>query len=213
MLRPDTVVMAWRGMQIARQAALAGHEVVAAPVFPTYFDYYQERGETEPVAIGGPVRLADVAAFAPVPADWPQQARERMIGTPVPGMDRVHQGWPGAGVHDLPAGLRAGRRRLVRRAGVAGQAGGRWRRAAALRSGSRRTCAGWTLPAWSTGRSPGRGRGSRAAQGRGGTGLVTCVQEVAVHLGQMAGGMTARAAAPRGPTGRGVDRAVSACLI
>jgi hexosaminidase len=80
-LRPDTVVMAWRGMQIARQAALAGHEVVAAPVLPTYFDYYQERGPTEPVAIGGPVRLADVAAFAPVPADWPQQAREQMIGT------------------------------------------------------------------------------------------------------------------------------------
>jgi hexosaminidase len=81
MLRPDTVVMAWRGMQVARQAALAGHEVVAAPVFPTYFDYYQERGPAEPVAIGGPVRLADVAAFAPVPAEWPQQAREQMIGT------------------------------------------------------------------------------------------------------------------------------------
>jgi hexosaminidase len=81
MLRPDTVVMAWRGMQVARQAALAGHEVVAAPVLPTYFDYYQERGSTEPLAIGGPVRLADLAAFAPVPADWPQRAREQMIGT------------------------------------------------------------------------------------------------------------------------------------
>ena len=80
MLRPDTVVMAWRGMQIARDAALAGHQVVAAPVLPTYFDYYQERGSTEPVAIGGPVRLADVAAFAPVPADWPQQARYNLIG-------------------------------------------------------------------------------------------------------------------------------------
>ena len=80
MLRPDTVVMAWRGMQIARDAALAGYEVVAAPVLPTYFDYYQERGPTEPVAIGGPVRLRDVAAFAPVPADWPQQARDNLIG-------------------------------------------------------------------------------------------------------------------------------------
>jgi hexosaminidase len=80
MLRPDTVVMAWRGMQIARQAALAGHDVVAAPVLPTYFDYYQERASTEPVAIGGPVRLADVAAFAPVPADWPPPAREHLIG-------------------------------------------------------------------------------------------------------------------------------------
>jgi len=80
MLRPDTVVMAWRGMQIARAAAQAGHDVIAVPVLPTYFDYYQERGGTEPVAIGGPVRLADVAAFAPVPPEWPQPARERMMG-------------------------------------------------------------------------------------------------------------------------------------
>lgn len=80
MLRPDTVVMAWRGMQVAREAAQAGHDVIAAPVLPTYFDYYQERGDTEPVAIGGPVRLSDVAAFEPVPPDWPQSARERMIG-------------------------------------------------------------------------------------------------------------------------------------
>jgi len=80
MLRPDTVVMAWRGMQIALQAAQAGHDVVAAPVFPTYFDYYQERAATEPVAIGGPVRLTDVASFAPVPSDWPQSARDHLIG-------------------------------------------------------------------------------------------------------------------------------------
>jgi hexosaminidase len=81
MLRQDTVVMAWRGMRVAQDAAEAGHDVVAAPVFPTYFDYYQERAQTEPVAIGGPVRLGDVAAFAPVPPDWPQQARDRLIGT------------------------------------------------------------------------------------------------------------------------------------
>lgn len=80
LLRPDTVVMAWRGMQVARAAAQAGHDVVAAPVLPTYFDYYQERAAAEPVAIGGPVELADVAAFAPLPADWPHSAREHLIG-------------------------------------------------------------------------------------------------------------------------------------
>ncbi len=79
-LRPDTVVMAWRGMQVARAAAEAGHDVIAAPVLPTYFDYAQDAGETEPIAIGGPVRLADVAGFEPVPADWPQAARGRLIG-------------------------------------------------------------------------------------------------------------------------------------
>jgi hexosaminidase len=80
-LRADTIVMAWRGMDIARQAAEAGHDVVAVPVLPTYFDYYQERGDTEPVAIGGPIRVQDVAAFAPVPAEWSDGARSNLIGT------------------------------------------------------------------------------------------------------------------------------------
>jgi hexosaminidase len=80
-LRPDTVVMAWRGMDIARRAALAGHDVVAAPVFPTYFDYYQADDEREPLGIGGPIRVQDVAAFSPVPPDWPAVAADRLIGT------------------------------------------------------------------------------------------------------------------------------------
>jgi hexosaminidase len=81
MLRPDTIVMAWRGMSVALAAARAGHDVVAVPVQPTYFDYAQDDAETEPVAIGGPVRLADVAGFAPVPADWPPSAQARLLGT------------------------------------------------------------------------------------------------------------------------------------
>jgi hexosaminidase len=80
-LRPDTIVMTWRGMGIARAAADAGHDVVANPVFPTYFDYYQQRGGLEPLGIGGPTTIEDVAAFAPVPADWPDEARERVLGT------------------------------------------------------------------------------------------------------------------------------------
>jgi N-acetyl-beta-hexosaminidase len=47
-LRPDTIVMAWRGMDIARRAAEAGHEVIACPVVPTYFDYYQADDAREP---------------------------------------------------------------------------------------------------------------------------------------------------------------------
>jgi hexosaminidase len=79
-LRPDTVVMAWRGMDIARRAAQAGHDVVAAPVFPTYFDYYQADDDREPLGIGGPIRAQDVAAFSPVPPDWPAAAADRLIG-------------------------------------------------------------------------------------------------------------------------------------
>jgi hexosaminidase len=81
MLRADTIVMAWRGMDIGRRAAAAGHDVIAAPVLPTYFDYYQSDEDTEPTGIGGPVRVQDVAAFSPVPADWPAAARQRLIGT------------------------------------------------------------------------------------------------------------------------------------
>ena len=81
MLRPDTLVMAWRGLEVARAAAEAGHDVVAVPVLPTYFDYAQDSSDSEPVAIGGPVRLSDVAGFAPVPADWAAPARERVLGT------------------------------------------------------------------------------------------------------------------------------------
>jgi hexosaminidase len=33
------------------------------------------------VAIGGPVRLSDVAGFAPVPPGWPESARARVLGT------------------------------------------------------------------------------------------------------------------------------------
>ena len=81
MLRPDTIVMAWRGMGVARAAAEAGHDVVVVPVLPTYFDYAQDSSDSEPLAIGGPVRLSDVAGFAPVPADWPAPVRDRVLGT------------------------------------------------------------------------------------------------------------------------------------
>jgi hexosaminidase len=81
MLRADTIVMAWRGMAIGQRAAAAGHDVIASPVLPTYFDYYQSDDDTEPAGIGGPVRVQDVAAFSPVPADWPANARDRLIGT------------------------------------------------------------------------------------------------------------------------------------
>jgi hexosaminidase len=80
MLRQDTIVMAWRGLEIARRAAEAGHDVVAAPVLPTYFDYYQSDLETEPGGIGGPLGVMDVAAFSPVPREWPASAQQHLIG-------------------------------------------------------------------------------------------------------------------------------------
>jgi hexosaminidase len=74
------VVTAWRGDRVARRAAAAGYDVVRCPVFPAYFDYDQSDGAGEPLSIGGPLTLADVAAFAPVPADWTEAERARVVG-------------------------------------------------------------------------------------------------------------------------------------
>ncbi len=79
-LRPDTVVMAWHGMDVARLAAEAGYDVVATPMVPTYFDYAQAEDDNEPLAIGGLIRTEDVAAFRPVPRGWEPDTVGRLIG-------------------------------------------------------------------------------------------------------------------------------------
>jgi len=79
-LRPDTVVMTWHGMDIARQAALAGYDVIATPEQPTYFDWAQAAGEGE-LPGRRTVRVEDVAGFSPSPADWPSAAADRVLGT------------------------------------------------------------------------------------------------------------------------------------
>ena len=76
----DSVVTAWRGDGVARRAAAAGYDVVRCPVYPAYFDYDQSDLPDEPMSIGGPITLADAAAFAPVPDDWTEAERARVIG-------------------------------------------------------------------------------------------------------------------------------------
>ncbi|MER6950962.1 beta-N-acetylhexosaminidase [Nonomuraea sp. NPDC000554] len=77
---PDTIVMCWRGDAISRQAAAAGHDVVRAPVYPTYLDYDQSDLPEEPLAIGGPITLKDSASFAPLPESWTDQERAKVLG-------------------------------------------------------------------------------------------------------------------------------------
>lgn len=64
-LREDTVVMPWRGVPVGRRAAEAGHDVIACPVFPLYFDYAESSSGEEPMSIGDTITVADVAAFSP----------------------------------------------------------------------------------------------------------------------------------------------------
>ena len=79
-LRPDTVVMAWHGMEVARKAAEAGYDVIATPQVPTYFDWGQAEDEHEPLSIGGVITAEDVGAFRPVPSDWPAAAASHLLG-------------------------------------------------------------------------------------------------------------------------------------
>ncbi|WP_369372463.1 beta-N-acetylhexosaminidase [Promicromonospora sp. Populi] len=76
---PDTVVMAWRGEKASARAART-HDVVRAPLFPTYFNFDQSDDPAEPRSEGGPVTIADVAAFAPVPDDWDDTQRDHVLG-------------------------------------------------------------------------------------------------------------------------------------
>ncbi|PZG09408.1 beta-N-acetylhexosaminidase, partial [Nonomuraea aridisoli] len=79
-LRQDTVVMPWRGMGVGRRAAAAGHDIVATPVFPLYFDYAESGSPDEPMAIGDTTTVDDVAAFDPAPASWSDEERSRVLG-------------------------------------------------------------------------------------------------------------------------------------
>jgi hexosaminidase len=79
-VREDTIVMCWRGDAIAREAAAAGYDVVRAPVYPTYLDYDQSDLETEQLAIGGPITLADSAGFTPLRDDWSEAELAHVLG-------------------------------------------------------------------------------------------------------------------------------------
>ncbi|MEU1880290.1 beta-N-acetylhexosaminidase [Streptosporangium sp. NPDC020072] len=80
MLRPDTIVMPWRGPGVAQRAAQAGHDVVQTSVFPLYFDYAEAASEEEPLAIGETITVGDVVAYEPVPSSWTDAQREHVIG-------------------------------------------------------------------------------------------------------------------------------------
>lgn len=80
-LGKDATVMAWRGVEKGVEAARAGNAVVMAPTTFTYFDYYQGRPRTEPLAIGGYLPLRKVYSFDPVPEGLGNEETGRILGT------------------------------------------------------------------------------------------------------------------------------------
>ncbi|MEU9890757.1 beta-N-acetylhexosaminidase [Sphaerisporangium sp. NPDC051011] len=79
-LRQDTIVMPWRGVEVGRQAAAAGHDIVATSVFPLYFDFAESSSSEEPAAIGDTITLNDVAAFAPAPPSFGPEEAAHVLG-------------------------------------------------------------------------------------------------------------------------------------
>jgi hexosaminidase len=66
-LAPEATVMSWRGTEGGIAAAKQNHDVVMTPGSHCYFDYYQGKVGSEPVAIGGYLPLSKVYEFEPVP--------------------------------------------------------------------------------------------------------------------------------------------------
>ncbi len=79
-LSENATVMSWRGMGPGGKAAAAGHDVVMAPTFWTYFDYYQGDDSREPLAIGFYLPLAKAYEFEPIPADLPMDRHQHILG-------------------------------------------------------------------------------------------------------------------------------------
>jgi len=77
---PGAVVMSWRGVKGGIAAARAGHDVVMAPTTHTYFDYYQSKDPSEPLAIGGFLPLETVFEFNPIPAELTPEDARRILG-------------------------------------------------------------------------------------------------------------------------------------
>ncbi|MEV0231692.1 beta-N-acetylhexosaminidase [Nonomuraea sp. NPDC050786] len=68
-LAPGAVVASWRGELGAVAAARSGHDVINCSNTSLYLDYRQGPGEAEPVPFGPVLKLEDVYAFEPVPAE------------------------------------------------------------------------------------------------------------------------------------------------
>jgi len=80
-LAPGATVMSWRGERGGITAAQAGHDVVMAPTTYTYFDYYQSKDKSEPLAIGGHLPLKTVYNYNPVPAALSADQAGHILGT------------------------------------------------------------------------------------------------------------------------------------
>jgi hexosaminidase len=63
----NAIVMSWRGEKGGIEAAKKGHQVIMSPGSHCYFDHYQSKLSSEPIAIGGYTNLEKVYNYEPIP--------------------------------------------------------------------------------------------------------------------------------------------------
>ncbi|UKJ08656.1 beta-N-acetylhexosaminidase [Solitalea lacus] len=68
-LAPNATVMSWRGIEGGIAAAKQQHDVIMTPGGFCYFDHYQSKDKSEPLAIGGFTNVEKVYSFEPIPTE------------------------------------------------------------------------------------------------------------------------------------------------
>lgn len=80
-LAPNATVMSWTGIEGGIHAAKTQHKAIMTPTGTNYFDYYQGNPETEPIAIGGDLRLDKVYGYNPIPKELNAEQAKYIWGT------------------------------------------------------------------------------------------------------------------------------------
>ena len=79
-LADNAAVMSWRGEDGGIAAAKQKHKVVMSPGSHCYFDHYQSKSNTEPLAIGGFSPIEKVYSYNPLPASLNEEEKKYIMG-------------------------------------------------------------------------------------------------------------------------------------
>lgn len=79
-LPKGAMVMSWRGIEGAIEAAKLGHDTVLSPSPDLYFDHIQAETQLEPPGRGGIISLKSVYAFDPAPDSLSADEQQHILG-------------------------------------------------------------------------------------------------------------------------------------
>lgn len=80
-IAPNAIILSWRGMEGAEEAARQGHDAIMCPTSHLYFDYYQTTDrKNEPIAFNGYVPIEKVYHFNPISTKLTPEQAKHIIG-------------------------------------------------------------------------------------------------------------------------------------